>query len=72
MLPEFPAPGEVTDAVAPLGTSDTLAVSDAVELVRLTVTVTDAPGTEPKFPCGNAATEELLSWKENGDTGCIG
>jgi hypothetical protein len=54
-IPESPVPGDVTAAVAPVGIPATLAVNDAVEVVR--VTVIAIPGATLE----NAAVVELAS-----------
>lgn len=60
MLPVVPVPGEFTVAVAPVGNPLTLADSDAVSFIRVTVIPTFAAAS-----FGNAATAALASSKEN-------
>jgi len=60
MLPVVPVPGEFTVAVAPVGNPLTLAVSDAVLLIRVAVIPTCAAAS-----LGNATTDAFASSKEN-------
>jgi hypothetical protein len=66
MLPVLAVPGDVTVAVAPAGTLDTLAVKEAVEPFRAIVIPTSAEGTFGEAFCVNAVTEELASCMVNG------
>lgn len=65
MLPEFPVPGDVTVDVALEGAPDTLAVSDAVDPVRVTVMFTVAAGTLATPLAGKAVTLLFASSNEN-------